>query len=118
MPSCWKLVRIEGMMDGAKCREILEGNLFQSSRDLRLEDQRNQSDLKELEQFCREEWAKIPVARCAKLKETYPKRLAALIAAKGGSRPGNLETIGDWVDATQDLVWSYVPWSELLKVHL
>ena len=32
----WKLVRIEGMMDGAKYREILEGNLFQSSRDLRL----------------------------------------------------------------------------------
>ncbi|MGH0118011.1 UNVERIFIED_CONTAM: hypothetical protein FKN15_047016 [Acipenser sinensis] len=31
-----KLVRIEGMMDGAKYREILEGNLFQSSRDLRL----------------------------------------------------------------------------------
>ena len=31
-----KLVRIEGMMDGAKYRESLEGNLFQSSRDLRL----------------------------------------------------------------------------------
>ena len=31
-----KLVRIEGMMDGGKYREILEGNLFQSSRDLRL----------------------------------------------------------------------------------
>ena len=31
-----KRVRIEGMMDGAKYREILEGNLFQSSRDLRL----------------------------------------------------------------------------------
>uniref|UniRef100_A0A4W5P0R6 Microspherule protein 1 n=1 Tax=Hucho hucho TaxID=62062 RepID=A0A4W5P0R6_9TELE len=28
-----KLVRIEGMMDGTKYREILEGNLFQSSRD-------------------------------------------------------------------------------------
>ena len=32
----WKLVRIEGMMDGAKYRELLEGNLFQSFRDLRL----------------------------------------------------------------------------------
>jgi hypothetical protein len=31
-----KLVRIEGMMDGAKYREILKGNLFQSCRDLRL----------------------------------------------------------------------------------
>jgi hypothetical protein len=31
-----KRVRIEGMMDGAKYREILDGNLIQSSRDLRL----------------------------------------------------------------------------------
>jgi hypothetical protein len=31
-----KLVRIEGMMDGTKYWEILEGNLFQSSIDLRL----------------------------------------------------------------------------------
>ena len=31
-----KLVKIEGMMDGAKYREVLEGNLLQSSRDLRL----------------------------------------------------------------------------------
>ena len=46
--------------------------------------QRNPFNLKELEQFCLEEWAKIPVARCAKLIETYPKRLAAVIAAKGG----------------------------------
>ena len=32
----WKLVRIERIMDGAKYSDILEGNLFQSSRDLRL----------------------------------------------------------------------------------
>uniref|UniRef100_A0AAZ3QLZ5 Tc1-like transposase DDE domain-containing protein n=1 Tax=Oncorhynchus tshawytscha TaxID=74940 RepID=A0AAZ3QLZ5_ONCTS len=47
--------------------------------------QRNLSNLKKLEQFCLEEWAKIPVARRAKLIETYPKRLAAVIVAKGGS---------------------------------
>ena len=41
--------------------------------------------MKDLEQFCFEEWAKIPVARCAKLIETYPKSLAVVIAAKGGS---------------------------------
>ena len=38
-----------------------------------------------MEQFCLEEWAKIPVARCAKLIETYPKRLAAVTVAKGGA---------------------------------
>jgi hypothetical protein len=32
----WKLVRIEEMMDGAKYKEIIEGNLFQFSRYLRL----------------------------------------------------------------------------------
>ena len=47
--------------------------------------QRNLSNLKELEQFSLEEWAKITVARCAKLIETYPKRLAAVFAAKGVS---------------------------------
>jgi hypothetical protein len=45
----------------------------------------NQSNLKELNKFCLEEWAKIPVARCDKLIETYPQRLADVIAAKGGS---------------------------------
>uniref|UniRef100_A0A669ESK4 Transposase Tc1-like domain-containing protein n=1 Tax=Oreochromis niloticus TaxID=8128 RepID=A0A669ESK4_ORENI len=43
------------------------------------------SNLTELELFCKEEWARISVCRCAKLVETYPKRLAAVIAAKGGS---------------------------------
>jgi hypothetical protein len=133
-----KLVRIEGMMDGAKYRDILEGNLFQSSRDSRLGQrftvqqdndprhtakatlewfkgkhlnvlewpnqspdlnpienllydlkialhQWNKSKLKELEQFCLEKWEKITVAKSAKLIETYPKRLAFVIAAKSGS---------------------------------
>jgi hypothetical protein len=31
-----KLIRIEGKMDGAEYREIIDGNLFQSSRYLRL----------------------------------------------------------------------------------
>ena len=46
--------------------------------------QPNLSNLKKLEQFCLEDWAKIPVARCAQLIETYPNRLAAVIAAKCG----------------------------------
>ena len=33
--------------------------------------QQNSSNMKVLEQYCLEEWAKIPVARCAKLIETY-----------------------------------------------
>ena len=36
MAGTGKLVRIEGLMDGAIYRVILEGNLFQSSRDVRL----------------------------------------------------------------------------------
>jgi hypothetical protein len=44
--------------------------------------QRTPSNLKELQQFCLEEWAKFPVARCAKLVDTYSKRFAAVIAAK------------------------------------
>ena len=36
-------------------------------------DQRNPSNLKELEQFSLEEWAKIPVARCAKLLRHSPR---------------------------------------------
>ena len=43
------------------------------------------SNLTELELFCKEEWARISVCRCAKLVDTYPKRLGAVIAAKGGS---------------------------------
>jgi hypothetical protein len=54
--------------------------------------QQNPFKLKELEQLCLEEWAKIPVARCAKLIETDPKRLAAVIAARGVS----LSQEGGW----------------------
>ncbi|MBN3272993.1 TCB1 transposase, partial [Polyodon spathula] len=133
-----KLVKIEGKMDAAKYREILEENLLKSARDLGLgrrfifqQDndtkhtakatvewlknnkvnvlewpsqspalnpvenmwkefknavhQRSPSNLTELEQFCKEKWAKIAVSRCAKLVETYPNRFMAVIAAKGVS---------------------------------
>ena len=43
------------------------------------------SNLTELELFRKEEWANISVCRRAKLVEKYPKRLAAVIAVKGGS---------------------------------
>ena len=35
-----------------------------------------------LELFCKEEWTKMLASRCAKLVQTYPKRIAAVTAAK------------------------------------
>uniref|UniRef100_A0A8C6WRL2 Tc1-like transposase DDE domain-containing protein n=1 Tax=Neogobius melanostomus TaxID=47308 RepID=A0A8C6WRL2_9GOBI len=43
-------------------------------------------NLPELEQLSsKEKWSKIAVCRCARLIETYPHRLRAVIAAKGTS---------------------------------
>ena len=133
-----KLVRIEGTMDGAKYRRILDENLLESAMNLKLgrrftfqQDndpkhkakstlewlnkkkinvlewpsqspdfnptehlrrhlkitvrRRSPSNLAELEQFSREEWAKMSPSHCAKLVETYPQRFRAVIAAKGAS---------------------------------
>ena len=132
-----KLVWVDGKMNGANYRTILEENLLESAKDLRLgrsftfqQDNKpthtaratmewfrsktihvlewpSQSlnlnpienlwqDLKtavhrhspsnqtKLKLFCKEEWANISVSTCASLVETYPKRLAAVIEAKGG----------------------------------
>ncbi|MGH0149042.1 UNVERIFIED_CONTAM: hypothetical protein FKN15_017443 [Acipenser sinensis] len=43
------------------------------------------TNLNNLEQICQEKWAKITPTLCAKLVHTYPKRLKAVTAAKGGS---------------------------------
>ena len=131
------LVRVEGKLNGAKYRDILNENLVQSAQDLRLgrrftfqqdntlSTQPRQcrwlkdnsvnvlewpsqspdlnpikhlwrdlkmavhrwspSNLTELERICRDEWQKIPKSRCAKLVASYPRRLEAVIAAKGAS---------------------------------
>ena len=42
-------------------------------------------NLTELEQFCKEEWTKIAVSRCASLIETYPHRISAVTEARGAS---------------------------------
>lgn len=46
---------------------------------------RRPKNMTELKQFCQEEWAKIPLQRCAGLIHSYRKRLVEVIAAKGGS---------------------------------
>ena len=35
--------------------------------------------------ICREEWEKLPKYRCAKLVVSYPRRLEAVVTAKGAS---------------------------------
>ena len=130
------LVRIEGKIDGAKHRKILQENLLPSARKWKLGrkftfqhdtdpkhtakatlewlstkkinvlewpsqspdlnpiknlwhqfkiavHKRSPCNFTELEQFCAEEWANIAQARCAKLVETYPNSLLAVIAVKG-----------------------------------
>ena len=54
-------------------------------RDLKIAVQRcSPSNMTELERICRE-WEKLPKYRCAKLVASYPRRLEAVIAAKGAS---------------------------------
>ena len=51
-------------------------------RDLKMAvHQQSPSNLTELETICREKWQKIPKSRCV----SYPRRLKAVIAAKGAS---------------------------------
>ncbi|MBN3294719.1 TCB1 transposase, partial [Polypterus senegalus] len=45
---------------------------------------RKPSNKAELQQFCKDEWAKIPSERRKRLIASYRKRLIAVIAAKGG----------------------------------
>ncbi len=45
---------------------------------------RKSSNVAELQQFCQDEWAKIPPQRCNRLIASYRKRLIAVVAAKGG----------------------------------
>ncbi|KAK3538661.1 hypothetical protein QTP86_011806 [Hemibagrus guttatus] len=45
---------------------------------------RKPSNVAELQQFCKDEWAKIPPQRCNGLTASYRKRLIAVVAAKGG----------------------------------
>ncbi|KAK3514588.1 hypothetical protein QTP70_021648, partial [Hemibagrus guttatus] len=44
---------------------------------------RKPSNVAELQQFCKDEWAKIPPQRCNRLIASYGKHLIAVVAAKG-----------------------------------
>ena len=46
---------------------------------------RSTSNLTELERICREEWEDLPKYRYVMLVASYPRRLKAVIAAKGAS---------------------------------
>ncbi len=46
---------------------------------------RKPSNVAELKQFCKEEWAKIHPQRCERLIASYRKHLIAVVAAKGGT---------------------------------
>uniref|UniRef100_A0AAZ3R1J0 Tc1-like transposase DDE domain-containing protein n=1 Tax=Oncorhynchus tshawytscha TaxID=74940 RepID=A0AAZ3R1J0_ONCTS len=55
-------------------------------RDLKIAvQQRPPSNLTNLERICREKWEKLPKYRCNKLVASYPRRLQAVITAKGAS---------------------------------
>ena len=55
-------------------------------RDLKIAvHRRPQSNIGEVKQFSHEEGTNISPRHCAKLVETYPKRLITIIAAKGAS---------------------------------
>ncbi len=45
---------------------------------------RKPSNVAELQQFCQDEWAKIPPQHCNRLIASYRKCLIAVVAAKGG----------------------------------
>ncbi|KAK3535396.1 hypothetical protein QTP70_012260 [Hemibagrus guttatus] len=45
---------------------------------------RKPSNVAELQQFCKDEWAKIPPQRCNRIIASYRKHLIAVVAAKGG----------------------------------
>jgi hypothetical protein len=68
-------------------------------RDLKISvQQRSPSNLKELERICREEWEKLPKYRCAKLVASYPRRLKAVIAAKGASTKYRVKGLNIYVN--------------------
>jgi hypothetical protein len=68
-------------------------------RDLKMAvHRRSPSNLTELERICKEEWQKLPQSRCAKLVASYPKRLEAVINAKGASTKYGVKGLNTYVN--------------------
>jgi hypothetical protein len=57
-----------------------------------------------LDRICREEWEKLPKYRCAKLVESYPRRLEAVIAAKGASTKYWVKGLNTCVNVISDII--------------
>ncbi len=83
-----RLAVINGTMNSSVYQKILKDNVRPSVRDLKLKrtwvHARKPSSVAELQQFCQDEWAKIPPQRCNRLIASYRKRLIAVVAVKGG----------------------------------
>ena len=68
-------------------------------RDLKIAVQQlSPSYLTELERIFREEWQKFLKYRCAKLVTSYPRRLNAVIAAKGASTKYRVKGLNTYVN--------------------
>ena len=78
-------------------------------RDLKIiVQQRSPFNLTELERICKE-WEKLPKYRCAKLVASYPRRLNAVIAAKGASTKHRVKGLNNYVNVIS------VFWQKILK---
>ena len=53
----------------------------------------------EVKKICREEWGKLPKYRCARLAASYPRRLKAVITAKGVSTKYWVKGLNTYVNA-------------------
>ncbi len=70
---------------------------------------RKPSNVAELKQFCKEEWAKIPPQWCERLIASYLKRLIEVVAAKGGTTSYYLPARHVWT------VFSLNKWNHYFK---
>ena len=77
---------------------------------------RSPSNLAELEQFSHEQWARISPSDCAKLVETYPKRLVTVIAEKSASTKSCLKGLNTFT--TSEFWFVHVFFQVLLTCNL